>query len=144
MMVLVAAAAVCAVVTAKVVFKPSDEELIKRVLVTAEEGVEKKEVSLFMSAFSKRYSDSLGFDYLRLKMYCVERFEEQGALSVTVTGLEVVVEGDEASVGMSITIEAREVGGGGQRTVFAGENMALAFAREGRAWRITAAQVELD
>ncbi len=127
--VVVAAGCVIAVVALRA---PSDEELIKQVLVTAERGVESEEVKTFMSAFSRKYSDNMGLDYLRLKWFCSEQFKQHSGLSVTISDLRIRVEGDDAAVWMDLTVEAR----GGGRSGWDSTSVELAFAREGKHWRI--------
>ena len=131
----VAAGCVIAVVALRA---PSDEELIKQVLVRAERGVESEEIKTFMSAFSHNYSDNMGLDYVRLKWFCREQFKQYSGLSVTISDLRIEVEGDGADVWMDMTVEARG-GSGMESRGWDSSSVELAFAREGKHWRITRA-----
>ncbi len=114
--------------------KPSltDEERIREVLREAEEAVEAKNVRGCLQHVSESYHDEYGNDKHELYRKAIAGFRNVEPFNLTVTVMQIRVEGDRAYVSLEVDFSA------GERAV-RGVAMDVVFAREGRRWRAISA-----
>lgn len=107
------------------------QEKIRRVLLRAKQGVERKNLWQVMSCVSRDYDDGVNryTDVLRGLMHA---FRENDALEVTLWEPEIGVRGEEAEVSLPVAVKGIR----GTRELSFRLTLHLWLRQEGRHWRV--------
>jgi len=109
----------------------SDEDKIQQVLNRREEAFQKKNLSLYLSCFSKAYQDK-DEDFSRLQNRIEGYFKTFDQINYSSWNRSVHIEGETA---VAIQQFQLEVEAGGKKNRFLGKE-ALLFKKEGGPWKI--------
>jgi hypothetical protein len=109
----------------------SEENQIRKTLNRREEGLRKRDLSLYLSCISKAYQDK-DEDFGRLQKRIDGYFKTFDRIEYTYWDRSVHIEGETAVVIQQFNLEAEK---GGKKNRYLGKE-ALFFKKEGRDWKI--------
>lgn len=125
--------------------KDTDQDKIKKVIITVQQSAENKDIKAILSRLSKAYRDPQGNDYDGIKGLLLFYVFRHQKVSIFITNLEVTVNESSAKAGFQAVLS------GGSKVGSAGDILPealgmyifdVSFAKESGEWKVASATWE--